>query len=342
MNEECGSFVYIMSRIHPTGRMRSVFGLSLCGLRPRSNVLKHQKGDRMKNITAIIGVVAVLIAAVGLVSTCDESTVAPAKGLEVHEWGVMIGCPTDSSYFLTSRPEIASLVREPVIYVHSRDKKPFTAQVTFNSGRPTDTYPEAAVDGQTVRWKDVNFATDIDTTTVTGPREYVPLDSILDILNDVDADCLEHGGQTARFLFYEGEVPFENKIDVVLEYTQIPHARIHNRGPYPVYDVSVVAGMYAGGTDRLNPGEIVTVALSDQVEVDLAVHLVSDGFTEKEAQAFAALWQEPFTYDSSPVATRNLMYRLPQREYDRLITLSIDPAPEKIIRSLYILVHLQK
>jgi len=258
---------------------------------------------------------------------------------EVHEWGVMVGCMTDTSFFLTSRPEQASLVREPVIYIHSRDKTPFTAEVTFNTGRPTDTYPEAQVNGNTVLWEDVDFA---PTLTPQGPRgtnDFVPLDSIIDILNDVDADCLEYNGQTARFLFYEGEVPFVNEIKATYDFST-QQATFVNEGAYPVYNVTVAAGGYAGRVDRLNPGESITVNFSNETEVDLAADLVSEGFTVKEAQAFAELWEEPFFHPASPELNGHIIYRLPQDKYDELISLSINPQPDKTIRSLYILVHL--
>ncbi len=258
---------------------------------------------------------------------------------EVHEWGVMVGCMTDTSFFLTSRPEQASLVREPVIYIHSRDKTPFTAEVTFNTGRPTDTYPQAQVNGNTVLWEDVAFAADLAPRGPRGTGDFVPLDSIIDILNDVDADCLEYNGQTARFLFYEGEVPFVNEIKATYD-CSTQQATFINESAFPVYNVMVAAGGYAGRVDQLNPGESITVNFSNETEVDLTADLVSEGFTVKEAQAFATLWQQPFMYDSSPELTRNLMYRLPQDKYDELISLSINPQPDKTIRSLYILVHL--
>jgi len=260
---------------------------------------------------------------------------------EVHEWGVMVGCMTDTSFFLTSRPEQASLVREPVIYIHSQDKAPFTAEVTFNTGRPTDTYPEAQVNGNTVLWEDVAFA---PTLTPQGPRgtdDFVPLDSIIDILNDVDADCLEYNGQTARFLFYEGEVPFENEIKATYDFPS-QQATFVNQGAYSVYNVMVIASAYVGRIDQLNPGKGVTVDFSDQIQVDLVTDLVSEGFTAKEAQAFAKLWQEPFFHPASPELNGHIIYRLPQDKYDELISLSINPQPDKTIRSLYILVHLHK
>jgi hypothetical protein len=253
----------------------------------------------------------------------------------------MVGCMTDTSFFLTSRPEQVSLVREPVIYIHSRDKTPFTAEVTFNTGRPTDTYPQAQINGNTVLWEDVDFA---PTLTPQGPRgtdDFVPLDSIIDILNDVDADCLEYNGQTARFLFYEGEVPFQNEIKATYDFPS-QQATFVNEGAYSVYNVMVIASAYVGRIDRLNPGDSIVVSFLDQIQVDPVTDLVSEGFTVKEAQAFAELWEEPFFHPASPELNGHIIYRLPQDKYDELISLSINPQPDKTIRSLYILVRLHK
>ncbi len=105
----------------------------------------------MKNGTAIICIAAVSIVAFGLITTCDDNPLTPVKAdFVVHEWGVMVGCSADTSYFLTSRPEMVYEVDIPVIYIHSKEETTFTAQVTFNSGKPTDTYPEAEVDSNII------------------------------------------------------------------------------------------------------------------------------------------------------------------------------------------------
>ncbi len=260
---------------------------------------------------------------------------------EVHEWGVMVGCASDTSYFLTSRPELTGLVREPVIYVHSRNKTPFTAEVRFHKGEPTDTYPVAQKAGKIVRWRDVGFCDEAGPRSLGPPGGFVPLDSIKDILNDVDANCLDYNGQTARFLFYEGEMSFVNNIDVTFDFDN-RQVTFENRGSYPVYNSIAVVGSYVGDTDQLHPGTSITVPLSLQTEVDLTTDLVSEGFTIKEARAFATLWQPPFMLGNSPVPVHNLMYRIPQDEYEKLISLSINPEPDKTIRSLYILVHLNR
>ena len=307
----------------------------------------------MKNNKTIIAISAGLVVALMLANTCDDNLVTSREvDFGVHEWGVMVGCQADTSYFLTSRPEMIHEVDIPVIYIHSKDKIPFTAQVTFNSGGPTDTYPEAEMDSTTVLWEDVNFVMDIDTTAAEAIGDYEPLENIINILNNVDADWLEFDSQITRFLFYEGNVPFENQVEVTYDF-DAQQATLKNNNAYPVYDVMVAAyrfrdsigipDIHVGRVQQLSPGTQVMVEFSSQVEVDLAGDLVSQGFTRKEAEAFDILWRGPFLYPSLITGARaNLIYRLPQNEYDKLIGLNIAPRPDRVIRSLYMLVHLHE
>ena len=85
----------------------------------------------------------VIGAALGVLwSSChhhDKTTQPEPAGLRIHEWGVLVGCISDTSYFMTSRPEMVAVVREPVIYIHSSDKVPLTVQARFAAGTPTVT-----------------------------------------------------------------------------------------------------------------------------------------------------------------------------------------------------------
>ena len=140
------------------------------------------------------------------------------KGYEIYEWGVMVGCNDDDIYFNTSRPERITLVKQPVVYIHSTDKNPFDLKVIFNSGKPTETYPPANTVKNTTEWKNVSFPmseksmkANIDTNRL------VPLGEIMGTLNNVDADELEYNGIKSRFLFYEGEMPYNNKVTAIYD-----------------------------------------------------------------------------------------------------------------------------
>lgn len=266
---------------------------------------------------------------------------------EVHEWGVIVGCDDSGDYFLTSRPMQITYVKEPVLYFHSRDKRPFSLKVTFNQGTPTETYPAAVKNGNVIRWERVSFPAAAEPMITKGlaVESLVPLDEIIDTLNRVDADEIESGGTKARFLFYEGEMPFANQVKMTVD-SKTQEVILVNTGGYPVLDLFVIVrdSLNAGGflfqpdifssyLPQLQPGE--TVRLKPElvkVMLDFAKPLRELGFTEKEARSFEALWQNSF------LNFGKLIYRLPQSECDRRIGLEFDPEPKKISRALYVLV----
>jgi hypothetical protein len=277
---------------------------------------------------------------------CGSHNVA---AYEVHEWGVIVGCDQSEDYLLTSRPLRINFVKEPVLYFHSKDKKPFALRVTFNQGNPTETYPEATKNGNTLSWERVAFTAATPPVETKGLRLFdaglVNFNEIIDTLNDVDADEVESNGVKARFLFYEGEMPFVNQIKTTYDVTT-KKATVVNNGVYPVYDLFVLVPDGLDANDfifprdpllaylpQLKPGETVRVqpeAITKKV--DFAKSLRDLGFTDKESAAFDSLWSESF------LRSGKLLYRLPQDECDRLINLEFTPCPQKISRALYVLV----
>jgi hypothetical protein len=260
----------------------------------------------------------------------------------------MIGCESDSSFFLTSRPEMYYQVDIPVIYVHSENRVPFTAKVTFDNGRPTDTYPEAAIATASATWANVGYADSL-LAQLQITDDLVPLEQIIPVLNDVDANILEYKGATSRFLFYEGDAGFSNQVDVFYDLDS-QSVTFTNYADYPVYDLLlvVVSGIwwpvmvYGVQLDLLAAGQTVSLPLPNRMpSCRLAEQLVELGFSESEAESFGEIWCEAVLAPPGFGENANLLYRLPQSEYDRLINLEITPQPVKIVRALYVLIHLQ-
>jgi hypothetical protein len=293
----------------------------------------------------LIYLLPAILAMLGVLWSCseDETTKPEPVGLRIHEWGVLVGCIADTSYFMTSRPEMVSMVREPVIYIHSSDKDSVTLQAKFAAGKPTVTYPAAVVDDSTVTWENVGFdaskrLTPLDST------DHVSLDSIIDELSDVDADMLDYNGHITNFLFYEGVIPFENRVTVVFN-GDSSEATLTNVGNYAVYDVHVATASHvSSAVTRLNPGLSDTVTLNQYSDFNhFTQQLTTYGFTQKEAEAFSLLWRRPFHFPDAYLPDDNdvnLVYRLSQEEYDQLIELTVTPTPDVVLRVLYILVHL--
>jgi hypothetical protein len=266
---------------------------------------------------------------------------------KVHEWGVIVGCADGGEGVLTSRPLRITVVKEPVLYFHSRDRLPFSLKVVFNRGTPTETYPAAARNGNVIEWERVSFPTKTKAAVTKGlsMNSLVPLEEIIDTLNDTDADEIESGGTRARFLFYEGEMPFKNPVKLATD-PRTQEVVVTNTGNYPVLDLFVIRRdpLDAGGPlfqpdisssylPRLQPGETVRLKPETAREMlDFAKPLRGLGFTEKEARSFETLWQDSF------LNYGKLVYRLPEKECNRMIKLEFNPQPKKISRALYVLV----
>ena len=265
---------------------------------------------------------------------------------EVREWGVIVGCDGGGNGILTSRPMQVTVVKEPVLYFHSRDKRPFSLKVTFNRGTPAETYPAAEQNGNVIEWKRVSFPAKTKAAITKGfaLNSLVPLDEIIDTLNDTDADEIESGGTRARFLFYEGELPFKNPVKLATD-PRTHEVMITNTGSYPILDLFVIlrdsqneGGLFfrpdvsSSYLPQLQPGETVRLKPAAGAALDFSRPLRRLGFTEKETLPFERLWRDSFlTYGK-------LVYRLPEEECDRMITLEFNPQPKKISRVLYVLV----
>ena len=302
----------------------------------------------MRIIKTGIAVATAVLAALYLVQCSDNGTDDDGdRSFEVREWGVLVGCQQDSSYFVTNRPEATQIVRVPVIYVHSQKLEPFTVKVTFNNGGPLETYPQGEVTQHVVEWQNVRFAAGEWGATKPAPDDHIPFGQIRPILNNVDADELIYAGVRSRFLYYEGNVSFRNNVVVSYDLDSLV-AHLRNSGSYPLYDVNVVitafdtgstwSRVYYAATTRLDPGQTVDVLLYESPRTDYKANLIAQGFSESEAEAFSTLWTFNFN-TREPIGYAKLIYRLPQSEYDKLIDLKITPTPDKTIRTLYVLVH---
>jgi hypothetical protein len=121
---------------------------------------------------------------------------------------------------------------------------------------------------------------------------------------------------------------------------------LDNPAPYPLHDLWCVdhtRDPRTGGGSRLARVPLVPVGTKEIVPEwravpaadwakataeQLASDLEKTGLHADEAKSLAAIWQPGFFH--APGLT--LFYRLPQREYDRVTTIALDPAPETLVR----------
>lgn len=326
--------------------MKKPMALTLTLLLAISGCVQENTQTEITSTTTTIS--ATTFAQTSLASSSTSSVTTTTTSLqeallEVHEWGVLSGGSLDTSYNLLSSPNTLSdhpVVKEPVIYIHSGKGGTFDAEVVFKNGHPTESYPGAESKEDSFIWKNVKIVEESD--QIAYPS------NVLRTINDVDADALEYNDQKARSLFYEGTIEYENRI--LAKYnSDRKQAIIENRGSFPVYDLLLIVpsnynkllgkNIYADVVPKIGAGETVTITLKQvPAVVDYTQDLSELGYTQKEAQAFANLWEDAFQkVDTGKGA---LVYRLSQEGYDSLIELKMTPKPVKTIRSLYVMVCL--
>lgn len=268
---------------------------------------------------------------------------------EAYEWGVMAGCYGKPEFFNTSRPEQMMFVKLPVIYIHSKEEFSFDLQVNFKDGKPTDTYPKTCIIEPTLQWKDVKVIQGEIEKEVNKSRikEFVPLESIIGPLNNVDAPWLQNNNVNSRFLFYEGEMTFDNKVVVDFN-TDMGEVMIKNNFDYTVYNIVVTSqkGDFIHPeyvmckVEKLDPGEGIGLKFLPQ-EYNLWLNdLMSLGFTEMEAKSFDLLWKSVFLERTNTGGWANLIYRLPEEIVNEMIPVEFKPEPQKFTRVLYNYIHL--
>ena len=284
---------------------------------------------------------------------------------EIHEWGVLVGCE-NKSYFLTSRPEKIMLVKQPVLFIHSSSPFDLQLNITFSQGKPTFTYPSAKTFGNTIEWN-VHVGKLKSSTIVKsrGKQQFVDFSQVLPILNQSNSNIFTVNGKKTTFLYYEGTLPFDNQIyaslqnideDTCVDCAKSQMVYLENRGNYTVKNVYVILSdegkelfspiiKYAY-LPELAPGDKVLISINNATTSQLQGELIDDmlkaGFTMREAKVFADLWNQPFFYKENRPGWINLIYQLPNTVYENYVHMHTNKSPKKVVRAIFVLVHVKE
>ena len=280
---------------------------------------------------------------------CPNNADESQKNFEMHEWGVMVGCYSSNQYFMTSRPEAVTYVKLPVIYFHSKNEMTLDLSVEFADGKPTDTYPKTMTENNRLKWENVKIYPECPqekSVREKGIIDFVPLESILPTLNNVDANCIQYNGTSSKFLFYEGETFFDNKLtfninDINREIT------LTNNFDYTIYKVAYTTqtgnfihpDYISAAVDSIEAGQSVTIKYSGIEDKFWLNDLLNLGFNSSEAESFWKIWSGTFLRRSNAGDWGNLIYRIPEWKYDEIYKLNISSKPDKTIRAMYVLIH---
>ncbi len=295
----------------------------------------------------------------------SHSTQTATPTFEIHEWGVMVGC-ANSPYILTSRPEKVVLVKQPVIFIHSTSPFDLELNITFLQGKPSFTYPSAKSFSNLLTWDvHVEKSKSSRITKSYNSQQFVDFSQILPVLNQSDGNLLTVGGQKTTFLYYEGELPFKNQVQAstdnidegsCVDCAQSQVVVLENKGKYAVKDVYVVFADEGKNVfsptikyaylPELDPGDKVKVSISNasvnQLRGKIIDKMLNIGFTMQESNLFTDLWAQPFFYKENRAGWINLIYRLPDSVYENYVHMSTDKAPKKVVRTIFVLVHVKE
>jgi hypothetical protein len=142
-----------------------------------------------------------------------------------------------------------------------------------------------------------------------------------------------------RFLYYDGIFPQGKWLKIEVEKDRVS---LTSRVKHPVFDVTVVdrrgeGKVRVGRVARVEAGETVKGVkfentdesrFASEASETLLKQLAGAGLNEDEAKSLVDLWRKEF-FETPGL---NLFYRIPQTEYDRLLPLTITPAPVSVVR----------
>jgi hypothetical protein len=138
---------------------------------------------------------------------------------------------------------------------------------------------------------------------------------------------------------------FENPIELSFDMGSVT---VKNTGNYYVDSVLFVTGIPGASPfmqktmgakiGTLAPGEEKTAEITAFKEEynTLKADMTAKGFTEKEADAFTKLWAGQFFNGGSMRANAQLIYAIPEEQYNKILQLTTSEKPSDVERLMYV------
>jgi hypothetical protein len=309
-----------------------------------------------------------------LPGSAPEADAQEAKGLAVHEWGVVSvyndvelanadmraewdGLPK----FVYGRVDGRNVpvnnlpVRAPVIYFHAPGPIGLNVKVDFPKGKPAVWWPG----NWNGRGGFVDINQDIKSllwnvqlrpgNAANFKQKELPKGHWMEALRNVKADDVyisQTDGQAIkeRFIYYDGLIPAPKGLEIQVKGDAIA---LKSQAKHPLFDVTVIdmrnlRKIRTASIAKLDPeAEVKEVKLAERDQTKWPF----DAAEELIGQLKAAGLNEDEAKSLADVWRKpffetegvSVSYRLPQDVYDQMLPLTVSPKPEKTVRTL--LVH---
>jgi hypothetical protein len=254
-------------------------------------------------------------------------------------------------------------VRAPVLYFHAQQPIGLNVKVDFPKGKPAVWWPGNAIGGRggiqaqavqpesSLTW---NFQLRPSNAANYKLKE-LPKGHWMEALRNVKAEDV-HFSQTdflappgagltkERFIYYDGLIPSPKGLTIQVQGDTIS---LKSQAKHPLLDVTVVdlrniRKIRTATIAKMEPeADVKEVKLAERDQTkwpsagidELITQLKAAGLNEDEARSLTDVWRKAF-FETEGVS---VFYRLPQDIYDQLLPLTVNPKPEKVVRTL--LVH---
>ena len=242
----------------------------------------------------------------------------------------------------------------PVIYFYSKNERVVDVTVKFPEGSVTEWYPQQSPLPRTIvkagepaaRWQKLHILADGEKvaslpTDTRGSHYFAARDTAANL---VKIEMPDAKTETEKFLFYRGVGLFEAPLKVTSDGMDAETLHLSNTGPESLGKLFVyeVRGSVArlGVVPAITPGDRQTFAFPGNSEpmplvrarADLVTQmqnaLVAAGLYEREAAAMVKTWDDAWFAEQG----LRVLYVLPRAWADRVLPLTIEPAPRQIAR----------
>ena len=242
----------------------------------------------------------------------------------------------------------------PVIYFYSKKERAVDVSVKFPQGTVTEWYPQqnplpkriVRAGEPAARWEKLRILA-TGAKTAAFPRDARGSHYFAARETDANAVTIAPSGasaETEKFLFYRGVGTFDAPLNVTSEGSNAETLHLANTGVEPlgslfVYEVrgsvarlGVIPALASGTPATFAFPENAEAAPLAQVRIELAAKmrtaLVVAGLYEREAAAMVKTWDDAWFAEPG----LRVLYVLPRVWADRVLPLTLDPAPREVAR----------